>query len=302
MKLSTLLYNLKQGLKNIWRNKMFSLASMATMAACIFLFGIFYSIGINFQGMVKEAEEGVAITVFFNEGITDEQIQTIGDLIAARPEVSSYNFVSAEDAWNQYKEEYFEGDEEAAASFDDDNPLANSANYEIYLEDVSQQDELVSYLQSVDGVREVKYSEVAAKTLTDFNRLITLISGAVVVILIAVAVFLISNTVTVGISIRKEEIAIMKLIGAKDSFVRAPFVVEGVTIGLIGSLIPLIALWFLYGGIVRYVAEKFQFLSGMVTFVPATTVFHVLLPVSLLLGVGIGYVGSRFTLRKHLNV
>ena len=81
MKLSTLLYNLKQGMKNIWRNKMFSLASVATMAACIFLFGIFYSIGINFQGMVKEAEEGVTITVFFNEGITDEEIQAIGELI-----------------------------------------------------------------------------------------------------------------------------------------------------------------------------------------------------------------------------
>jgi cell division transport system permease protein len=94
----------------------------------------------------------------------------------------------------------------------------------------------------------------------------------------------------------------MKLIGAKDSFVRAPFVVEGVIIGLVGSAIPLIALWFLYGGIVRYVADKFQFLSDMVSFVSVGKVFHVLIPISLARGVGIGYLGSRFTLRKHLKV
>ncbi len=302
MKISTLLYNFKQGLKNIWRNKMFSLASMATMAACIFLFGIFYSIGVNFEGMVKEAEEGVAVTVFFNEGITEDQITAIGDQIASRPEVASYNYVSADEAWEEYKDVYFQGNEDAASSFVGDNPLAGHENYEIYLSDVSQQDELVEFLEGLDGVREVKHSEVTANTLSDFNKLLTLISGFVVAILIAVAVFLISNTVTVGISIRKEEIAIMKLIGAKDSFVRAPFVVEGVIIGLVGSAIPLIALWFLYGGIVRYVADKFQFLSDMVSFVSVGKVFHVLIPISLALGVGIGYLGSRFTLRKHLKV
>ena len=281
---------------------MFSLASVATMAACIFLFGIFYSIGVNFEDMVKEAEEGVAVTVFFNSDATDEQIAAVGEQIKSRSEVAKYNFVSSEEAWDQYKDIYFQGNEEAAASFEGDNPLAGHENYEIYLADVSKQDELVSFLEGLDGVREVKHSEVAANTLSDFNKLLTLISGFVVAILISVAVFLISNTVTVGISIRKEEIAIMKLIGAKDSFVRAPFIVEGVIIGLVGSAIPLIALWFLYGGIVRYVADKFEFLSDMVSFVPVKDVFHVLVPVSLALGVGIGYLGSRFTLRKHLKV
>ena len=94
----------------------------------------------------------------------------------------------------------------------------------------------------------------------------------------------------------------MKLIGAKDSFVRAPFVVEGVVIGLVGSIIPLVILWFLYSSILRYVATKFTFLSNLVTFVPIGDVFHTLLPLSLVLGVGIGYAGSRFTLKRHLKV
>ncbi|MBQ1608857.1 MAG: FtsX-like permease family protein, partial [Lachnospiraceae bacterium] len=141
-----------------------------------------------------------------------------------------------------------------------------------------------------------------AKTLTDFNRLIKYISFGVIAILIAVAAFLISNTITVGISVRKEEIAIMKLIGAKDSFVRAPFVVEGVTIGLIGSVIPLILLFVLYQRILSYVAEKFNALSNLFSFVPVGEVFRFLAPVSLILGVGIGFIGSRFTLKRHLKV
>ncbi len=302
MKFRTLTYSFKQGLVNIWRNKMFSLASIATMTACIFLFGTFYALGMNFGSMVKDAEEGVAVTVFFDEGITDEQINVIGQEISNRPEVLRYEFVSAEQAWESFKADYFEGHEEAAAGFEEDNPMINSANYQVFLNDVSQQESLVEFLQGLEGVREVKQSELAAEVLTDFNNLVAIIFVAIIAILIAVAVFLISNTVTVGISVRKEEIAIMKLIGAKDSFVRAPFIVEGITIGLIGSVIPLALLYFLYEKIVTYVSDTFAVLSSMINFVPVNELFEVLLPVSLVLGVGIGFIGSRFTLRRHLKV
>lgn len=302
MKISTFLYNFHQGLKNIWRNKMFSLASIATMAACIFLFGVFYSLGVNFSAMVKSVEEGVAITVFLDEGISQEGIEAVGEEIGKRAEVSEYKFVSADEAWNYFKEVYFEGNENVAAGFEDDNPLAVCANYEIYLNDVSMQQDMVNHLQTLEGVREVKHSEVAAQTLNDFNRLLGYIFSGVILILIAVAVFLISNTVTVGISVRREEIAIMKLIGAKDNFVRAPFIVEGVFIGLVGSAIPLVLLFFMYQSVISYVAQKFQFLNGLMQFIPVNQVFKVLVPISLLLGVGIGYVGSRFTLKKHLKV
>ena len=128
MKISTHMYNIGQGLKNVWRNKMFSLASIATMTACIFLFGIFYSLGANFQSMVKTAEEGVAVTVFFNEGTSKARIEEIGKEISKRPEVASYDYISAEQAWEDYQKEYFGDNPALAAGFADDNPLANSAN------------------------------------------------------------------------------------------------------------------------------------------------------------------------------
>ena len=302
MRISTFFYTIKQGLKNIWKNKMFSLASIATMTACIFLFGLFYTIVTNFQSMVKDAESGVAVTVFFDEGISQDKIDEIGDLIRARAEVSNLEFVSADDAWDSFKQTYFEGNEAAAESFAGDNPLANDDSYSIYMNDISMQQTLVTYLQSVDGIREVKQSAVVANTLTDFNKLIGYVSAGIIIILLGVAVFLISNTITVGISVRREEIGIMKLIGATDYFVRAPFVVEGIVIGLIGAAIPLGILYVLYGRIIDYIGDKFSFISNMMKFLPVDEVFHTLVPVALILGVGIGFIGSRITIRKHLKV
>ena len=143
MTFNTLLYSIQQGFKNIGRNRMFSMASMATMAACIFMFGIFYILVFNVNAMVKSAEESVAVTVFFEEGISDARIQAIGEDIQKRTEVRAINFVSAEEAWEYFKDIYFEGNEEYAVGFSE-NPLANSANYEIYLNDISQQSGLVN--------------------------------------------------------------------------------------------------------------------------------------------------------------
>lgn len=281
---------------------MFSLASIATMTACIFLFGLFFIIVSNFQSMVKEAESGVAVTVLFDEGITEEKIEEIGDLIRARVEVSRIEYTSPEEAWESFKDIYFNGNEAVAESFANDNPLANSASYAIYMNDISMQKTLVTYLNSVDGIRQVNQSETVANTLSDFNALIGYISAGIILILLGVAIFLISNTIMVGISVRKEEIAIMKLIGATDYIVRAPFVVEGVVIGLIGAAIPLGILYVLYGEIVTYVAENFSFIGSMMQFLSAEVVFNALVPVGLVLGVGIGYIGSHITTRKHLRV
>lgn len=302
MRISTFFYTIKQGIVNIWKNKLFSLASIATMTACIFLFGLFYMIVTNFQSMVKDAEAGVAVTVLFDTGISEQRIEEIGELIDARVEVSHYDYISADEAWDSFKDIYFEGNEAAAASFAGDNPLANSASYAIYMNDISMQDTLVTYLQSIDGVREVKQSTMVANTLTDFNSLIGYISAGIILILLGVAVFLISNTITVGISVRREEIGIMKLIGATDYFVRAPFVVEGIVIGLIGAAIPLGILYMLYGKVIVYIADKFKFIGNMMQFLSAEEVFHTLVPVALILGVGIGFLGSRITIRKHLKV
>lgn len=301
MRINTFFYSIGQGFKNIFRNGMFSLASIATMSACIFMFGVFYILIANVNVMVQSVEEGVAITVFFESGLEETRIKEIGEDIKKRTEVKEVVYVSAEEAWESFKDVYFEGNEEYAAGFTD-NPLAEHANYEVYLKDVSQQTGLVTYLRNIEGVREVKQSQAVADTLTEFNKILSLVSTGIILILLCVAVFLINNTVTVGISVRKEEIGIMKLIGATDFLVRFPFVVEGIIIGLVGAAIPLVLLFVLYDKIVIYVAEKFSFVGSLMDFVQPQILFKGLTPVALLLGVGIGFLGSLWTVRKHLKV
>ena len=301
MNINTFFYSIQQGFKNIFRNGMFSLASVATMSACIFMFGIFYILVFNVNVMVQDAEENVAITVFFEKELSEDEIKVIGSDIEKRTEVREVIFVSADEAWESFKDIYFEGNEEYAEGFSE-NPLVNHANYEVYLSDVSQQTGLVTYIENIQGVREVKQSQSVAETLTEFNKILSIVSVGIISILLCVAVFLINNTITVGIAVRKDEIGIMKLIGATDFLVRSPFIVEGIVIGFVGATLPLVLLYVIYDKIVWYVAEQFSFVGALMDFVSPQFLFHGLIPIALTLGVGIGLLGSIWTIRKHLNV
>ena len=281
---------------------MYSLASMATMAACIFMFGIFFCLVQNINYIVKLAESGVAVTAFFEEGMEEAEILAIGEKISGRAEVSDMVYVSAEEAWEEYKEIYFSENPQLAEGFADDNPLANSAHYEIYVSDVELQDELVTYIESIEGIRKINQSEDIANILSNFNVLVGYASVAIIGLLLAVSIFLISNTITIGINSRREEIGIMKLIGATNAFARTPFLIEGIIIGFVGALIPLVVLFFGYKELVSYVMGEFNLLTGVLQFLPAAELFNILIPVALVLSIGIGFFGSFFTTRKHLRV
>ncbi len=306
MKIRSIVYNIGQGAKNIGRNKMFSFASIATMAACIFIFGLFFSIVLNFSYILRNVETNVGITVFFDESIDQASIDYIGSQINARTDlVSEIRYVSADEAWETFSNHYFKGNEKAAEGWknNNDNPLANSAHYEVYPVSIEQQDELVSMIEGIEGVRQVNQSQQASSTLTSMNRLIATISMVVIVILLLVSAFLINNTVTVGINVRREEIGIMKLIGATNSFVRLPFILEGILIGIIGSAIPLIIIYFLYNRAVDYILERFSVLGNLMNgLLPVNQVYATLLPVGMLLGVGIALIGSMVAIHKHLKV
>lgn len=306
MRISTFGYSAVQGVKNIGRNKLFSIASIATMSACIFMFGLFFSMIMNFNYILKNIETNVGITVFFDEGLDQASIDMIGQQIRNQTDtVKECNYISADEAWASFSERYFEGNEIAAEGFknNQDNPLANSAHYEVFVNRIEDQDQLVVYIESLDGVRKVEQSQQASSTLTTVNRLISTISIIIIAILLAVSIFLISNTVSMGITIRKEEIAIMKYIGATNAFVRMPFILEGIIIGLIGAIIPLTVLYFLYQQAITYILNRFSVLTDFMNgLLPVNNVFVWLLPIGLALGMGIGFVGSIFTITKHLRV
>lgn len=303
MKPRSFIYNLRQGFKNIWRNRMFSAASIATMATCILVFGVFFSILLNVNYMIRTLEEEVGVTVLFDEGIDDKSIEDIGNKIEKMEHVTNVKFTSAEEAWENFQKEYFAGNPEFAESFAADNPLANSASYTVQVDEIESQNYVVKQIEKLKGVRQVNQSAAATKTLVSFNRLFMYVSIGIIAILLVVAVFLISNTVNVGIAVRRNEIAIMKLIGATDAFVRAPFIVEGLLLGLIGAAIPLVFLYFSYDKLIDAILKRFEILSSIASSLPAVNeIFMSLVPAALGLGLGIGLIGSIITVRRHLDI
>ena len=298
MRISNIFYAIGQSFRNMGKNKGYTCASIATISACLFMFGLFFSVLFNIRSIMNTAEQGVSVTVFFQEGTTEDEILQLKVAVEERPEVSRVEYISADQAWESFSQDYLQG---YADGFTE-NPLANSANLEIYLSDVSKQADLVNYLEGLDQVREVNRSELTADTLSGANTLIMYASIAIIAMLLVVSVFLISNTIAMGITTHWEEISIMKYIGATDLFVRAPYVIEGVMIGLVGTVIPLILVYWLYNKAVDVITGKFSVLMNFLQFQSVDAVFHYLLPVSLILGVGIGFFGSIITVRKHLHV
>ncbi len=302
MRISSIGYSIRQGSKNIRRNLLFSLASIGTIVACLFVFGLFYSVLVNFRSAMKKIESTISISVFFEEGLSNEAINLIGEQIKTRKEVNTIDYISPEQAWEEFSEQTYDDPEAARAAFGEDNPLANSASYKITLVDSSTQADFVQFLEGIDGVRKVSSSTYTADSISAINAFVGYASFGIILILFLVSIFLINNTIIIGITVRREEIKIMKLIGATNGFVRAPFVVEGIIIGLIGSIIPLVLLYYLYDTVINYIAGRFTILKSLFNFTPSIDIFKILIPVTLVIGIGLGFFGSLLTTRKHLKV
>ena len=282
--MSTFLYCLKQGVINICRNIWFSLASVATISACIFLFCLFFAMVANVQHGARAAEETVGISVFFDEGMDEEQIRSIGSQIQSWSEVREARYISAEEAWEA------------------DNPLANSSSYEIYLKDISNQDMIVKRLEGMEGVRKVRYSSALVAGFTSAGKMIGALSAVIIGVLLAVAIFLISNTISVAAAFRRRENEIMRYIGATNFMIRAPFIVEGLLLGLFGAVIPLAGMTILYKRGLVYLNTNYQMITGLFELLPLKQIFPVMAGAAMALGVGIGAIVSFLTIQRHLRV
>ena len=290
-----------RGFRNIIKNPMTSFFSLLVMITTIFLFSASYATLVNINAVVKQAEDSVGITVFFDEGLSENQIRVIGEEIGARREVARMVYTSAEEAWENFKLVYFKGNEELADGFIDDNPLANSASYEVFLTDIADQQDFVEELERTPGVRKVNASNLLAEGLSNLGKIIEAVTVVVLAVLLIISVMLISNSISVAIAMRKDEIHIMRYIGATNRFIRFPFILEGMIIGLAGAAIPLAVVWYYYDPAVHDLSKRLMAFGSLLTFLKRAQVFKTLLPIALLLAMGIGVVGSIFSMRRHLK-
>lgn len=301
MKISTLTYCTKQGIISLFRNRLMSVASITTIAACLFIIGVFYTVGTNIEFMMSSIENKIGVAVFFKEGTTELTILEIKKEIETKPYVNSVSYISAAQAWEKFKGEYFKGKENLLTGFEGDNPLNDSASLQIFIKEPKMQEQLVSEVEALTQVRYVRQAKEVTNIIQGINSLVTYGSFVLITILLIISVFLISNTVRLAISIRKKEIKIMRYIGAKNSLIKAPFLIEGILIGLFGSLPPLMIIHHFYSVIISDLNERFVILKDYLVFLPVGEVFKILTPVSLVVGILIGLIGSQLTVNKFLK-
>lgn len=297
-----LAYVFKTGFRNLGNKKMFSFASIGTIACSVLVFCIFFVIATNIRSLIYKVETTVGIQVFFDSNLSEDEIQELANNYFITEDVKSIKFKSSNEAWEKFKVDYFDNKEELASAFEDDNPLSNSASYEILLNDITKQYDYVNYLKSIDGVRQVNYSNVLIDALTSLNIGISTFSIVLISLLLVIAMILISNTITLASQFRKKENEIMRLIGATNFMIRVPFVIEGFFIGLFGSIIPVATVCGLYNYLMNLLLNKISFLNNLFT---PINILEFAIPMSLI-AVGsscfVCMLVSFFTIRKHLRV
>lgn len=302
MSLRTLGYSLSKGLQNMVKNGWMSVISIMTIAVNVFVIIVFYTVVTNVDFMMTEFEKNIGVAVFFEKNTTEEQILELKAKLEKRAEVYRIEYISAAQAWESFKEQYFGQREELLTGFGEDNPLAESASLQISLADISKQGTLVQVLKAENIVRYVRETRDVTYVVEAVNKLVTYVSVGLLTILILLALFLISNTIRLAVTLRNEEIGIMRYIGARNMMIRGPFLVEGILIGIIGASIPLILFYYVYPDVVIQIQKSYAILSDYLIFLSRDRILRTLIPIALFSGAGIGYLGSRVTVGKYLNV
>lgn len=297
------LYTLKSGFKNLGTKKLFSIASIATIACSVFVFCIFFAVFSNIQSAINTVESTIGIQVFFDANLSDNQIQDIANTSFMTTDVKEMRFISGSVAWENFKKDYFgDKEEELSSAFENDNPLLQSASYEILLHDIERQEPYVKYLYTIDGVRQVNYSSSLVQVLIKLNDAISYFSFVLILILIIIAVILISNTITVASQYRIKENEIMRLIGATNFMIKAPFVVEGLMIGLFGAIVPIIVVCLLYNTISKRIIESSSLLLNIFRPIPLINILSPMCAISFLVSIVVCTVVSFITISRNIKI
>lgn len=288
-------YLTKEGFRNIWHNKLMSIASIAVLMSCMIIIGCAALIFANINTVLDKVDDQNVIVAFIEDNASQEVIDRVGAELQAMPNVSEVAFVSQEEGLAQMAEEmdlsdYLNGME---------NPLPDS--YKITVDDMALFSQTVAAIQSVAGIQSVEESSDLAGSLTSVRHAISIVSVVIIVMLLVVSLFIVSNTVRVTMYSRRLEISIMKAVGATRWFIRWPFMIEGMVIGLLAGILSLLAVWGVYELAVSLFGDLFSSLLGGVTLVPFGGMSWKLLLAFVAIGIVTGSVGSAFSMNKYLK-
>lgn len=297
MKLSTLRYLFKEGIVGLWRNRTMALASMGTIVLCLLILGMSYGIGVNIDYLIEQVETKFGITAYLKEDLNKQDIDKLQYDIKQIKSVKEVVYISKEQALKNFSEENKE--QGLFEMFREDNPLP--ASLEITVSDIAKQEEIVNELKHMKGIDETIYFKDETASFIKIGNTIDYICLGILIILVVVGLMLMSNTIKLTVYVRRREINIMKYVGATNGFIQIPFLIEGMLIGLLGAVFSVAMITLSYDWILRKFTEMTGVLSGF-SLAPVNQIMETLIPMYIILGVGIGFIGSVFAIHKHLNV
>lgn len=285
-------YLIKEGVKNVWNNRIMSIASVCVLISCLVLTGSAVLLSMNVARVVESVGDSNETTVYLKDDVSNVEAAYIGRDLEKLSNVSTVEFYSKEDAFKEYEDVL--GEEIFANLQGDDNPLPDA--YHISMVDLSKYDQTVSQITAIDGVDSVSNRSEIAERLTSINNLVTTVSLWIILALTVISLFIVSNTIRMTMYSRRFEISIMKSVGATNSFVRIPFVIEGMLMGLISAVLSTGLLYFLYNGIMEVITNIIP-----ITPIPIQNVIAIVAGAFVIAGMLIGALGGFISIRKYLK-
>ena len=299
MKLRTIKYYISEAFRSIIVNRLMSVASIFTVASCIFIVSVFFILGTHVSFFVQQLGDSLGLAVFIEEGLSPSEVALLERRVREIPHITSVRYVSADEGFREFKQRM--GENAAILEGLEENHRFR-ASFEIEVADVQYHEQVDRALENLVpyGVARVRNDSDVARILSTLTDVVRFVSVLLILILGIVAIVIIANTINITVNARRTEINIMKYVGATDWFIRWPFIIEGVIIGLVGGLLPIILTWFTHDGVISTLNDIPEL--GFIAFVPRNQIFSQLVPFVLLLGTVIGLVGSGVSVRRHLKV
>lgn len=300
MKYNVVSYLLGEGFRNVFKNMKSTISALTTMCLCMLLFGIFFIIGQNINHIMNTIEDAQGVTVFFNPNIKESKIQEYGEKIRKIDGVNNAQYVSKEQNLNQLKED-IKGYSELIEGFEF---KLMGASYKVTLSDLSRNVAIQQEIENIVGndLDSISSSNEEVAMLMNIAKGVRIFTLGLLVVLVVISLVIIGNTIKLTVHARRKEISIMKYVGATNSFIRWPFIVEGAIIGIVAALISIFVIGLIYNGIIPNLSNTAIVKELEITFVTFSQMFNLMIIVYMILGIGIGVIGSMMSMKKYLEV
>ena len=296
-------YLISEGFKNVFKNKKSSMASLLTMFCAMFIFGIVFVIGENANSVVEQVSHSQGIQVYMTRDATDEQMKTLENAIwdIGRDKIATVRFVSKQEALETMKKQVGTESEWLFETYEGENNIF-PVSYIVTLTDLSFTKEVEDKINQMENIDKITSSNQTIDTLIKIANGVRIAVSVIFVLLLVLAITIIANTIKLTVHSRRREISIMKYVGATNSFIRGPFVVEGILIGIASAALSLVALGTCYDSIINRIANSSVLKNMGLVLINFSSIAQIIAIIFLSLGIGIGIIGSMVSMKKYLEV